>query len=75
MANVYMNNFGGDGTCVVLYTHQLTAQQVEEYFTKHKRMVVCDCCHVEHEQLQYYCIDERAMLTEEQEQEILDIIN
>lgn len=70
MNNVYISDFGCDGTCVLVYTN-LTAQQVEQFFADYRCISVGDCYEIPQEQLMFYCIDERAMLTEEQEHFIL----
>ena len=67
MSNVYVSNFGGDGTCLLVYTESLTAEQVEGWL-RGRGFEVGDCYHVEQDQLQYYCIDERIMLSSRQDE-------
>jgi hypothetical protein len=58
--NLYVNIEDGD-SCLV-YTHELTEDEVKQLVEKVTGETVTEVYHVPQDELQYYCIDDRCWL-------------
>ena len=48
-----------DGSSALVYTYDLTEEEVKQWAEKALKKPVIEVYHVPQDQLQYYCIDER----------------